>query len=125
MQNELKISATEYTPEIDFNANTGSFIIKGKSMPEDVGGFFNPIFEWVREYVNNAASKTELKIFFDYYNSSTARRITELIFDLEQLAEKGKDVKVIWCYKSGDLIMKENGEEIKGVIDIPFELMED
>lgn len=122
MQKELKIEPSEFSPEVDFNADTGILSIQGRSMPEDIGSFFDPISGWVHEYINNASDLTEFRIFFEYYNSSTARRITEIIFDLEQLIEKGKQVKVVWSFKSDDQIMKENGEEISSVISLPFEL---
>ncbi len=124
MQIELKINPSEFSPEIDFNSKTGILSISGRSMPEDVGIFFDPISDWVREYVNNASDTTEFRIFFEYYNSSTARRITEIIFDLESLLKKGKKVKVVWSYNSDDQIMKENGEEISSVVNLPFELLE-
>ena len=124
MQNELKISSTGFTPEVNLNASSGQLLFEGRSMPEDIAGFFDPISDWIKEYTDSPQENTELKIYFEYYNSSTARRMTEIIFDLEHLQEKGKEVKVIWCYKSGDLIMKENGEEIQSVIEVPFVLEE-
>ncbi len=123
MIDEFKLDRTEMTPEVHFDAG-GSLLIQGRSFPEDIGAFFDPISEWMGSYVKNAASNTELRVYFEYYNSSTARRITELIFELETLVENGKDVKVTWCYKAGDAIMKENGEEIQSVVEIPFELEE-
>ncbi len=122
MQNELKINASDYSPEVYLNAQEGILSISGRSMPEDVGSFFDPIFDWVDEYLKNPREMTILNIFFEYYNSSTARKITEIIFELEELLKTGKDVKVTWKYKSDDLIMKENGEEISSVVELPFEL---
>jgi hypothetical protein len=124
MQHELKITPTEFTPEISFNAQSGVMSIQGRSMPEDIAGFFDPIALWLKEYMENPAENTNFRIYFEYYNSSTARRLTELIFDLEKIRSQGKHVKITWCYKSGDFIMKENGEEIGSVIDLPFELQE-
>lgn len=124
MEKELKIASTNFTPQVDLNSETGILSFTGKCMPEDVGVYFDPIFNWIRSYVQNPNNITELRIFFEYYNSSTARKMTEVIFDLEQIISKGKSVKVIWYYQSGDIIMKDNGEEIKSVTEIPFELKE-
>lgn len=124
MLNELKISPSEFTPEISFNAQSGLMSIQGRSMPEDIAGFFDPIANWLKQYMENPAEKTTFRIYFEYYNSSTARRLTELIFDMEKIRQKGKEIKITWCYQKGDLIMKENGEEIGSVIDLPFELEE-
>ncbi|HAW52648.1 MAG TPA: hypothetical protein DCX54_10035 [Flavobacteriales bacterium] len=120
---DLKRDKTEMTPEVNLSLG-GKLLIQGRSFPEDVGAFFDPISEWIESYTEQAAESTELKVFFEYYNSSTARRITELIFGLEEIIDLGKNVKVIWCYKAGDVIMKENGEEIKSVVQLPFEIRE-
>jgi hypothetical protein len=120
---ELKLEKTEMTPEVHLSLD-GKLLIQGRSYPEDVGAFFDPISEWMSAYADQAEELTELKVFFEYYNSSTARRITEMIFGLEEILDLGKKVKVIWCYKTGDVIMKENGEEIKSVVQIPFEILE-
>ena len=104
------------------NAQNGQLSISGRSMPEDIGGFYNPISDWVKNYIGTSPENTELNIHFEYYNSSTARRITEMIFELEQLQDNGKKVKVVWCHNADDIIMKENGEEISSVVGLPFEL---
>ena len=124
MEKELNISATDHTPEVAFNAESGLLSMKGRSMPEDIAGFFNPISDWLKEYISNPAQRTVLELYFEYYNSSTARRVTEMIFDLEQLIENGKEAKVIWQHKAGDVVMQENGEEIGSVVDLPFETQE-
>lgn len=124
MEKELKIDGGEFTPDVHFSAETGKLSFGGRSMPENVGAFFNPLIEWVKEYVSSPAENTTLEIFFEYYNSSTARRLTELIYELEALKEAGKNVKVLWLYKAGDVVMKENGEEIQSVVDLDFELKE-
>ena len=124
MEKELSIHATDHTPEVNFNAESGQLSMTGRSMPENIAPFFNPISEWLNEYITNPAENTELRFYFEYYNSSTARYITEMIFEMEQLIQLDKKVKVVWQFKAGDVIMKENGEEIRSVVDLPFEIEE-
>ena len=64
MQNELNISSSEFSPEVDFNAGSGILSISGRSMPEDVGSFFEPIIEWIDEYIENARDQTIFKVYF-------------------------------------------------------------
>ena len=120
---DLNLEKSKMTPEIKLESN-GMLSIMGRSLPEDVAAFYDPVSQWLQEYSKRPAKQTSLKLFFEYYNSSTARRITEIIFDLEDLMNNGHEVKVIWCYKKGDSIMKENGEEIKSVSQLAFELEE-
>ena len=58
----------------------------------------------------------------NYFNSSSARKIVELLSVLEMIIENGKEARIIWHYKSHDDIMRERGEEVKMVLDIPFDL---
>ena len=39
----LKIAATEDTPNVVFDYENGEFIISGRSLPEDVTTFYQPV----------------------------------------------------------------------------------
>lgn len=121
---KLEFKSTEYTPNVSFDPQSGQFEISGRSLPEDAGEFYDPLQDWLDGYLSSPANQTEMVINFEYFNSSSARRITELLFSLESLHEAGKDVKVIWYYLKNDLLIKENGEEIQSVVELPFEVKE-
>jgi hypothetical protein len=59
--NILEISPTDDSPEINFNPDSGIFELKGKSLPEDVSSFYNPVIEWLEEYAKNPAEKNGSK----------------------------------------------------------------
>ncbi len=124
MLKELRFSGTKYTPEVSLNAQTGAFSIKGRSLPENVNDFYYQLHDWLLEYQKNPHESTSLEINFEYYNSSTARKLIELVFILEDIHQSGKPVNIKWFYKKGDLLLHENGEEIKSVVELPFELVE-
>ncbi len=42
--------ATKYTPEIDFDSDSGKLLIKGKSYPENCNEFFEDVIEWIENY---------------------------------------------------------------------------
>ena len=58
----------------------------------------------------------------DYFNSSSARNIVEMLFILEKITETGNEVKVTWLYQEEDDVMKSRGEEIQSVVELPFEI---
>ncbi len=39
----IKIEATDRSPEIDFDFGANVFFMKGESYPEDIGAFFGPV----------------------------------------------------------------------------------
>jgi hypothetical protein len=121
MLKDLKIPATHETPKVEFIASRGQLTIEGESLAEDIRSFYAPLQEWLSQYAKEPAELTELHFNLEYYNSSTARQIMEIIFILEEIKNK-QAVKVIWTYQKDDLLMKENGEEIQSIVDVPFEL---
>ena len=47
----LIIEETPKTPQIELNPVTGDFIFSGKSIPENAAKVYEPILNWVSEYV--------------------------------------------------------------------------
>ena len=58
----------------------------------------------------------------DYFNSSSARNIVEMLFILEKINDTDNDVEVTWLYNKGDDVMKGRGEEVSSVVELPFEV---
>ena len=56
----LRIPATDDTPEVILDAS-GEFEFSGKSLPEDVASFYDPIIEWIDTYGQNANDSSVFK----------------------------------------------------------------
>ena len=119
---KLELANTEDTPYLVLDKDNNKFEISGRSLPEDAFVFYAPIHEWLEAYVEDANSSTERIMNLDYFNSSSARNIVEMLFILEKITESGNEVKVIWLYKEEDDVMKGRGEEIESVVELPFEI---
>ncbi len=122
MLKKFIIEAQNELPGIILDPQKNEFLIYGRILPEDGVKFFAPVLAWLAKYIKAPNEKTEFYFRLDYYNSSTARMLTKIIVELEQLQEKGKAVKVIWEYFVEDEIMKERGEELKSISFLPFVL---
>ena len=118
----LKRDQTEDTPYISFDPDSNVFEISGRSLPEDASKFYDSVHEWLNKYVLNPNDSTELSMKLDYFNSASARKIVEILFILEKIQEVNKEVKVLWFYNEDDEVMEARGEEIKSVVELPFEL---
>ncbi|MCQ2974645.1 MAG: DUF1987 domain-containing protein [Bacteroidales bacterium] len=114
---------TNTTPKIDFNNESGNLSISGCSLPEDSDDFFTPIFDWLQDYIQTPNTDTKFEFNFDYYNSSTLRKVVEIILILKKI-QSPNTVKIMWYYDEGDETSQENGEDIQSVIGIPMELIE-
>jgi len=118
------IEGENYIPTVDFNPETGELEISGESYHEYTIEFYQPIFDWLREYLGEEGRKIIFNFKMTYFNTSTSRRFLE-IFDLleEYKNDKNGDVTVNWYYQKDDVDMHESGEEYAEDVDITFNLL--
>lgn len=130
---EFFLERTEYTPEIKLNPFTGVFEISGESRPEDARKFYAEVIDWLKNYFSvfysdkNLARKQQGMTFIfkmDYFNSTSAKFLHDIVGVLNQNFEKGADIKIHWCYKSGDEDMKEAGEDFSEFAQLSFDVLE-
>jgi len=121
--NILDIKATNDTPRVLFDPENEIFEISGRSLPEDVVSFYQPVIEWLEEYSHLPNDKTEFVFKYIYFNTATSKLIQDVLIRLEQISESGNDVVVIWYYEQDDEDMMDLGEEFKEYVDLPFELV--
>ena len=79
---ELIIEQTPKTPQIDLNQFTGDIIFFGKSIPENAAKVYEPVLNWVKEYILNANPTTNLRLNLEYYNTATSIWLTKIIKEL-------------------------------------------
>lgn len=118
----LRIPATDDTPEVILDAS-GDFQFIGKSLPEDVASFYDPIIDWIGEYGENANDTSVFKFKLTYFNTASSKMILDILMKLEELSENGADIKVEWHYEEEDEDMEEAGEEYSDIVDVPFEMV--
>lgn len=127
----LNIPATDKSPKILFDPLKKIFEMEGNSRPENVRDFFYPIIDTLREYFNSIAQDRKvisdleempLKFNFklDYFNSSSAKFISDILVILRDAKEKGIQFKVNWYFNEDDDDMKEAGEDFSDMISFPF-----
>jgi hypothetical protein len=117
----IKISGTEDIPGIILDAGNQTFEIAGRSLPEDVVAFYNPILDWLDNYSSNPLPVTVFNFRLTYFNTASSKMILDVMIKLESLREAGKEVMVKWYYPEDDEDMKEAGAEYAELVDIPFE----
>jgi hypothetical protein len=120
----LKLNGTETTIGVLLDKANGIFEFSGKSRPENVIGFFEPIFSWIDQYEQNPNQETVFSFKLDYYNSSSAKVLLRLLVRLEDIFEKGYPVKIHWYFRKTDEDMRESGEDYSTLITVPFEFIE-
>jgi hypothetical protein len=86
---EFIIEQTQKTPQIDLNQLAGDLIFSGKSIPENAAKVYEPVLDWVKEYILKANPTTNLRLNLEYYNTATAIWLTKIIKVLIQIKDPG------------------------------------
>ena len=109
---ELIIDQTPKTPQIDLNQLTGDLIFYGKSIPENAANAYEPVLNWVTEYIQNARPTTNLRLNLEYFNTASSIWLRKILKVLIRISEPDY-VLIIHLYLS-----LEDFDEIKDFDDI-------
>jgi hypothetical protein len=119
--NTIKIMGTDDTPTVILDAENEIYEISGRSLPEDVTAFYEPIIRWLEEYSAVPNAKTIFTFKLVYFNTASSKLLLDILMKLEQMHEEGKDMLIRWYYPEDDEDMQEAGEEYADIVDVPFE----
>ena len=111
------------TPKISLNTELGILEISGRSLPENAEIFYQPLLDWVDNYMKTDPAKTVLKIDLEYFNSSSVKQVLAILIKLEELFRSGKEVQVVWHYNKDDELMEMKGRELESIVELPFNLV--
>jgi len=121
----LYIKQEKYTPEIDFNESLGILNIKGNSYPENTLNFYEPILNWIEEYLKlNKYNKIIVNFEITYFNSSSSKVFFEIFDMFDEIKEK-RNIEINWIYDKDNESILEVGEDYKLDFDgLNFNLLE-
>jgi hypothetical protein len=117
----IKIQGSEDTPKIILDAGNEILEISGRSLPEDVSSFYEPVLNWLNEYAESPNKKTVFNFKLTYFNTASSKLLLDILMKLEEMHEKGQEVLIRWHYPEDDEDMAEAGEEYADIVDVPFE----
>ncbi len=119
----LLIEATEDSPKIALDAANNLFQISGRSLPENAIGFYQPVFDWLQNYLQSPNAVSVFEFQLEYFNTASAKQIAKILLFLEKLSIKS-DVVVKWYYKQDDVDMLASGQRYAKLINVKFEVLE-
>lgn len=117
------ILATDESPQIHFDPTRGMLDISGKSLPENIEEFYEPLEESVRAYIVHPQQTTTINFDMIYLNSSSTKKVLEIITLFENIFRKGNKVALNWYHEAFDEDMKEEGEEFARLTEIPVTII--
>lgn len=123
--NALVIESKLNSPLIDFNHNSGLLKIIGRSIPENPVKFYQPIEDWIFNFLSTNPKDINLFIHLDYLNTHSTECVLILMKKLESYYKSsGANVKVSWNFDEDDEDMQALGEDLASIAEIPFDYKE-
>lgn len=120
---KLHINATEDTPEIVLDNQNNKYIFNGRSLPEDVVSFYEPVMEWLDKFEQNPSEGAEFEFKLEYFNTASSKLILDILLKMDEIYQNGTKMKVKWYYMELDIDLQEAGEEYSELIEIPFDII--
>ena len=117
----LRIEQSDDSPLVILDQVDSQFEISGKSLPEDVLEFYQPVLDWLNEYKEKPNGKTVFNMKLVYFNTSSSKMIMDILLIFEEMVEEGYDVLIRWHSHLTDEDMQEAGKEFEEMIAVPFE----
>ncbi len=118
----FKIEQQEDTPQVLVDFDNGLVEFKGKSLPEDSTEFFRPVEKAIREYLSQPQPTTKVSLQFDYLNSSSQKRMLEIVSLFEQLEQNGKLLEISWLYPDDDEDILDEGKEFARMLGLDIDI---
>ena len=104
-------------PTIVLDAQKGIFKLSGRIYPEDGAEFFQPVFDWLRLYIQHPNQITH----FIFNIESLGTSVSKYFLDIMEILEHTEGAGIHWYYHEDDEDMEEAGEEYSELVDMPFE----
>ena len=119
----LIIPKTHKTPKIEFSVN-GKLSISGRGIATSTKDlFYKPVVEWVKDYIRNPFTLTEISIIMEYTQSGDVKIISEILKRFRPLIDTNHKVVINWYYENGDADQKDLGINFK-ISQIAINLIE-
>lgn len=120
----IPIQEDEYDkPFVHFRAESGECEISGESFPEKTAEFYDRLITWLKQYMEEVKGSIDFSIRLSYFNTSSSKRILEILILLQKYSEAGSRVKSSWHYDPEDLDMEEDIEDLKVISKLPLEMV--
>jgi len=120
----ILIEGSKKTPKIDFNFQTGEMLLSGVSLPENAAKVYEPLFEWIGEYINLPQPVTNFRINLEYYNSSTTLWLAKMIKALSHIKGDGY-LLFIHMYMNIEDFEELEADEVKDLMGSLMNIVDD
>ncbi|HXH01888.1 MAG TPA: biofilm regulation phosphoprotein SiaC [Candidatus Competibacteraceae bacterium] len=120
---DLNIAGTSSSPAIVSRWAEGTLEMRGDSYPENSFELYQPVFDWVKRYLETVERPLTLNLYLLYLNTSSIKSLMDILDLLEQAHGEGRPVAVNWYYDQDNERVAELAEEFKEDCSFPFAII--
>jgi hypothetical protein len=129
----LIIQGTDNSPGVIFDTSANRFNISGRSRPENAGKFYVPVINWITEFEKTLSDRKQemtddstlvFEFKLEYFNSTSAKHLAEIILLLKDFIVKGYKINIEWHFAKFDDDMLDTGKEFSNMVDLQFDFIE-
>ncbi len=118
------IKGTNTTPEIKISAADEFFEIKGNSNSSDINQFFDSVLEELNSQFKDFKSELICKFNLNIFNSSTYKKLIQILLFLNEKFNEGYKIKIEWYYQENDSDNKDSAKNLSDIFEFPFKMIE-
>ena len=118
--NKIHIPPSKRSPLVVFEDNR-LFII-GRSIIEKPSEFFNPIFNWLREYIAQTGEIVSIYFAFEHINTSSIKWIYVIVKEFFEAKELSDKIVIKWFYEEEDDDVEELGHVFSVLLQKEFDI---
>ncbi len=116
----IHIEPTQSTPKIILDSEKGMLLFEGHSLPENPISFYDPVKNWIEEYLEDPLKETFVKFNLDYFNTASSKVIMDIIEMFKLLDNDRQNITIEWHYQMDDEDTLEAGEEFALMAELDF-----
>lgn len=120
MIHDFELRQTSSTPQVLADQEHGRITMAGDSYPENPFEFFQPIIDWIENYLSQDTRPLHLELALVYLNTSSIRAMMDIFDRMEEAFQHGREVSVHWTFDPENERVGELADEFKEDCTFPF-----
>jgi hypothetical protein len=119
----LSIQETKDSPSVILDKERGIFEIAGKFLHEDVMKIFDPVYNWLDQYISDPNPETVFDFKLNYFNTAASKGILDLMMRLKDIEDDGNKVLIQWFYPEEDTDIADAGQEFSEMASLKIKMI--
>lgn len=121
---KLEIQATQTTLGIILDPVSHQLCFSGISYPTNPITFFQPVLDWVENYLlESASAQVTINLHMSYFNTSSSTYLFRIMEMFDSSNKKHGNVRVLWHYEDEDDDVLDAWKSLLFDLDLTFELV--